>query len=143
MTSEAIGARWSEIGDKTVQLAQAVPDGAYDFTPVPGVRSFAGQLRHVAFWNIYVRDTLRGGEPDGAANELPRDAYPGKSDVVGALCASFDDVRAELDARDGELDESALGTLVSFIEHAGEHYGQLVVYARLRGIVPPASRGEG
>jgi uncharacterized damage-inducible protein DinB len=31
--------------------------------------------------------------------------------------------------------------MISFIEHNCEHYGQLVVYARLQGIVPPASRG--
>jgi len=38
-------------------------------------------------------------------------------------------------------DDSTLDTLVSFIEHGGEHYGQLVMYYRLNGLVPPASRG--
>jgi hypothetical protein len=45
--------------------------------------------------------------------------------------------RGAVDERPTDADAD---TLVTFIEHAGEHYGQLVVYARLLGIVPPASR---
>jgi uncharacterized damage-inducible protein DinB len=133
-------ARWSEIGDKTVKLAEEFPEEKYEFRPAAGVRSFGDQLRHVAFWNAWVGKTLRGEAADGAPNELPREKYATKARVVKALKESFDDVRAQLGMKNGAPVDGDADTLVSFIEHGGEHYGQLVVYYRLNDLVPPASR---
>ena len=133
-------ARWSEIGDKIVKLAEEFPEDRYDAKPVPEVRSFAEQLRHVAFWNRYVQKTLRREEADGKANELPAATYGTKAKIVKVLRSSFDDVTTELGALNGKAGTADADTMVSFIEHGGEHYGQLVLYARLNGIVPPASR---
>lgn len=132
--------RWTEIGDKLVALADAFPESRYDERPAPDVRSFADQLRHVAFWNQYVRKTLRREEADGQANELPRASYGTKTKVVKALRASFDDVAKEFAGMNGNATTADADTMLSFIEHAGEHYGQLVVYARLNGVTPPASQ---
>ena len=121
--------RWSEIGDKMVKLAEEFPEDKYDARPATDVRSFAEQLRHVAFWNRYVQKTLRREEADGQANELPRATYPSKAKIVKVL-----------GTMNGSATKSDADTMVSFIEHSGEHYGQLVMYARLNGIVPPASR---
>ena len=132
--------RWSEIGDKLIQLAEAFPEDRYDVQPVADVRSFADQLRHVAFWNRYVQKTLRREEADGQPNELPRASYPTKAKLVKVLRASFDDVAKEFCAMNGNANTADADTMISFIEHSGEHYGQLVVYARLNGVVPPASR---
>ena len=132
--------RWREVGDKIVALAEEFPDEAFDERPAQGVRSFGDQLRHVAFWNDYAGKTLRREEADGDANELPAASYPRKADVVQVLKASFDGVRSALDANVHDADSSALDTVTSFVEHNGEHYGQLVMYYRLRGMVPPASR---
>ena len=132
--------RWSEIGDKMVKLAEEFPEDRYDARPAADVRSFADQLRHVAFWNRYVQKTLRREEADGQANELPRSTYPSKAKIVKVLRTTFDDVAKEFDAMNGSASKSDTDTMVSFIEHSGEHYGQLVMYARLEGIVPPASR---
>ena len=132
--------RWSEIGDKMVKLAEEFPEDRYDAKPAPDVRSFADQLRHVAFWNRYVQKTLRREEADGQANELPRTSYPTKAKIVKVLRSTFDDVAKEFGAMNGNGSKADADTMVSFIEHGGEHYGQLVVYARLNGIVPPASR---
>lgn len=133
-------ARWSEIGDKVVALAEEFPAERYDFTPVEGVRTFGDQLRHVAFWNAYVGKTLRREEADGAANELPREEFASKDAVVRALRGSFDEVGEALAGGKAAPDATDLDSLVSFIQHGGEHYGQLVVYYRLAGLVPPASR---
>jgi uncharacterized damage-inducible protein DinB len=133
-------ARWSEIGDKTVTLAEEFPEEKYEFRPAAGVRSFADQLRHVAFWNAYVGKTLRGETADGAPNELPREQYATKARVVQALRESFNDVSTQLARTKGAPVDGEADTLVSFIEHGGEHYGQLVVYYRLNDLVPPASR---
>jgi hypothetical protein len=60
---------------------------------------------------------------------------------VKVLRSTFDDVAKELGTMNGSATSADADTIVSFIEHSGEHYGQLVMYARLNGIVPPASRG--
>jgi DinB family protein len=129
--------RWSEIGDKIVSLAKEVPAEGYAFRPSDDVRSFADQLRHVAFWNRYVEGVLAGAEPDGAGNELPAADFPGKPQILPELEASFAAVAAGIAKQNGK---APLDTLVGFIEHNGEHYGQLVVYCRLQGMVPPTSR---
>ena len=140
MMRDVLVTRWSEIGDKMVKLAQEFPEDRYDACPAPDIRSFADQLRHVAFWNRYVQKTLRREEADGQANELPRASYPTKSKLVKVLRSTFDDVAKEFRAMNGQTNSTDEDTMVSFIEHGGEHYGQLVMYARLNGIVPPASR---
>ena len=132
--------RWAEIGDKMVKLAEAFPEDRYDARPAPEVRSFADQLRHVAFWNRYVQKTLRREEADGQANELSPTAYPTKSKIVKVLRSTFEDVTKDFGAMNGGASNADADTMVSFIEHSGEHYGQLVMYARLNGIVPPATR---
>jgi uncharacterized damage-inducible protein DinB len=63
-----------------------------------------------------------------------------KAAVLEALKQSSEDVVRALRDRNGPVDSKAAELLVTFIEHTSEHYGQLVVYARLKGIVPPASR---
>ena len=132
--------RWSEVGDKIVKIAEEFPEDRYDAPPVADVRSFADQLRHLAFWNRYVQKTLRREEADGQANELPKASYPTKAKLVKVLRSTFDDVAKEFGSMNGSASKADADTMVSFIEHSGEHYGQLVVYARLNGIVPPASR---
>jgi hypothetical protein len=75
-----------------------------------------------------------------SADELPRDAHSTKTSIIEALNRSSAEVSKDL------VEETVLGerktaeSVMSFIEHTSEHYGQLVVYARLLGIVPPASR---
>ena len=136
--SEVALARWSEIGDKIVQLAQEFPENKYDARPTEEVRSFADQLRHVAFWNAHFCKALRREDSDGSANELSREKYATKGKILSALLKSFDDVKAELS--NGGREVSDLDGLITYVGHNGEHYGQLVVYYRLNGLVPPASR---
>jgi uncharacterized damage-inducible protein DinB len=140
MMRDVLVTRWSEIGDKMVKLAEEFPEDRYNAHPASDVRSFAEQLRHVAFWNRYVQKTLRREEADGQANELPQASYPTKSKIVKVLRSTFDEVAKEFRAMNGKANSTDEDTMVSFIEHGGEHYGQLVVYARLNRVVPPASR---
>jgi uncharacterized damage-inducible protein DinB len=141
--SNVLEARWTDIGDKIVALAESAPEESYDYRPVPEVRTFAEQLRHVAFWTDYLRDTLRGDSPNGEANELSPAEYPGRTEILRALRESIEGVRAELVRAKGkriaDTDEKRLDLVVGYIDHVSEHYGQLVVYARLCGVIPPAS----
>jgi DinB family protein len=141
-TRDVLLKQWSDIGEKVVQLAEQFPEDKYEFKPVAGVRSFGDQLRHVAFWNGFVAKNARGEKADGKLNELPKAEYPTKAKVVAALKSSLAEATALL-KQGPETPSAKLTDLwVSFTEHSGEHYGQLVVYYRLNGIVPPASRGQ-
>ena len=141
MTRAALMKRWTEVGDKLSDLAEAFPDAQYSFRPGAGVRCVAEQLRHVAFWNEYAGKTLRGEDADGEANELPAARFRTKAAIVRALRESVAAVARELAATAAPLAGADEDTLIAFVQHGAEHYGQLVVYARLNGIVPPASRG--
>ena len=134
--------QWTDIGKKVVTMAEEFPEDKYEFRPVPGVRTFADNLRHVAFWNGFVAKSARGEKPDGKPNELPKAEYATKAKIVAALKSSLADATAQL--KNGPVTPGATLTelWVSFTEHSGEHYGQLVVYYRLNGIVPPASRKQ-
>ena len=133
-------AGWTDTGQKLITLAEEFPEDKYDFRPVPEVRTFADQLRHVAFWNIFVQKTARGEPIDAAQNELSKADYPSKAKIVAALKSTFEDATAELRKESSAPAAKRARLWVTFIEHSGEHYGQLVVYYRLNGIVPPASR---
>ena len=132
--------RWVEVGEKIVALATAYPSSAYDEHPTPEIRSFAEQLRHIAFWNQFLNASLAGAPGDGQANELPRDTYPTKPKLLEVLAASFAEVTGALGDDDQPLRPEDAETVVAFLLHGGEHYGQLAVYCRLHAIVPPASR---
>lgn len=140
VTDKLIG-RWEPVGQKLVNLAEEVPEGKFDYRPVESVRTFAEVFRHVAFWNGYLADRIRGRKSDDTANELPREKFSTKKQILDALKQSSAEARSALKGRQPEFDADMAEMLMTFIEHNCEHYGQLVVYARLNGIVPPASQG--
>jgi uncharacterized damage-inducible protein DinB len=135
-----LSARWEQASRKVAELAEVIPADEFDSRPLAGVRNVGEFLRHVAFWNQYVADTLNGRQADDAANELPLAAYPTKASILEALKRSSADVAAALREHQASLDSKTVEIMMSFVEHTSEHYGQLVVYARLMGTVPPASR---
>ena len=134
--------QWNEIERKLNAMASDMPEDKYDYSPDPKVRTFAQVLLHVSFWNQYVAKTARGEKAVGKLNELPRAQYPQKADVVGVLNSSFEDAKKALMGQTDEQFLKNIGLWSSFLEHSGEHYGQLVVYYRLNGLVPPESRNQ-
>jgi DinB superfamily len=137
---DALAGNWDEIARKLVAVAQEFPEEKYDFRPTPEVRTFAQQLLHVAFWNQYLAKKARGQNPDGKLNELPRAQYKTKAAVVKVVRSSFDEAGAVLKSMTDEEALKGLALWDGFTEHSGEHYGQLVMYYRLNGLVPPESR---
>jgi uncharacterized damage-inducible protein DinB len=133
---------WNDIGDKVVKMAEEFPEQKYDFKPVDDVRTFADVLRHVAFWNNYLARSVRGEKVDTAPNELSKTEYATKAKIVAALKQSVADAAAELKKQPDTPPLKVADGFTAFIGHNGEHYGQLVVYYRLNGLVPPASRGQ-
>jgi hypothetical protein len=137
---DAVAAQWSQVSDKLIVMAEDFPEAKYDFRPVEGVRTFADQLRHVAFWNMYVAKTMKGEKIDPAINELSKAEYPTKASIVAVLKSTAADATTQMTREDPAPSTKAVRVFNTFTEHAGEHYGQLVVYYRLSGIVPPESR---
>ena len=133
--------RWEQVGQKLVALAAEIPEDKFDYRAAESVRTAAEVLRHVAFWNLYVADSARGKKANDTANELPKAEFGAKTRIVDALKRSVAQAADALKTQESGLSPEMAEMLVTFIEHTCEHYGQLVVYGRLNGIIPPASRG--
>ncbi len=141
---------WNDIGRKLTEMAEDFPADKYDFKPTPAQRSFAEQLLHAAGANYYFTNAAMGLKLP-AAEDPKRDQYKTKADIVAFVKKSFADGAAAIQSK-GEQglaaevvytpDQKArvLDIAYGIIEHGGEHYGQLVVYYRLAGLVPPESR---
>jgi len=132
---------WAQVCQKLVDLSEEVPASKFDDTPVDGVRTVAEILRHVAFWNRYMAATARGEKGDDTANELPANEFSTKAQIIGALNRSAAEAADALNENPSGLTTELVEMVLAFIEHNSEHYGQLVVYARLSGITQPTSRG--
>lgn len=133
--------RWEQVNQKLSSLAEEFPETKFDWRPAEGVRTVGDVLRHVAFWNRYVSDSARGKKGDYTANELPKKKFSTKAQIVTALKHSATDATQALKKNSPGFSPDVAEMLVTFLEHTCEHYGQLAVYARLNGIIPPASRG--
>jgi len=134
--------RWDDIGEKIVKMAEEFPENKFDYRPVADVRTFGDVLRHIGFWNLYVIKTAKGEKIDPNINELSKSEYASKASLVKVLKDTVAQGSGILKQGPAELAPKAADLWVTFIEHSGEHYGQMVVYYRLNGIVPPASRGN-
>jgi uncharacterized damage-inducible protein DinB len=149
--SQALLDSWNDIGRKITAMAEDFPEDKYDFKPTPAQRSFAEQLLHAAGANYFFTNPATGKKmPPG---EDPKRAdYKTKADIVAFVKQSFADGAAAIKAK-GDKGMSDLivdpfanqQTRVSdmawgLLEHDGEHYGQLVGYYRMAGLVPPESR---
>ena len=139
--SETLVGQWEAVNQKLGALADEMAADKFDYQRCANVRTFAEVLRHVAFWNHYVADRARGKKADDAGNELSGREFPGKKQIIPALRESSDAVTQALQEHALDPSPEIIDMLVSFIAHTAEHYGQLVVYARLNNIVPTVSRG--
>jgi len=140
VSTKLIG-RWEQLCQKLASLAEEIPANKFDYKPVDGVRTVAEILRHAAFWNLYVAEAVRGKKGNDTDNELSAQQFATKKQIIDVFTSSASDVAKALREAPGELRPETVETLVAFIEHNCEHYGQLAVYARMNKIVPPASRG--
>jgi len=149
--SQAVLETWNDVGRKLIAMAEDFPEDKYDFKPTPAQRGFAEQLLHAAGANYFFTNLAMGQKPP-AEEDPKRDQYKTKADVVAFVKKSFADGAAAIKAKgdkgmsDLVVDPFAhqqmrIGDLAyDFAEHCGEHYGQLAVYYRVAGLVPPESR---
>jgi uncharacterized damage-inducible protein DinB len=141
---------WNDIGRKLIAMAEDFPEDKYDFKPVPAQRSFAEQLLHAAGANYFFINPVTGVKPP--TGDTKRSDYKTKSAVVEFVKKSFADGAALIKSKgDSGLSDLYVDPFSNqqarfsdgawgFIEHSGEHYGQLAAYYRVAGLVPPESR---
>ena len=141
---------WNAMGRKLIAMAEDFPEDKYDFKPTPVQRSFAEQLLHAAGANYFFINPVKGvAVPVG---DPKRSDYKTKAEIVAFVKQSFADGAALIKSKgDSGLNDLFVDPFTNrqvrfaegawgFTVHSGEHYGQLVLYYRLSGLVPPESR---
>ncbi len=148
----------SNVESEVVSAVEAMPEEKFAFAPTngefKGVKTFAEQAKHIAAVNILIAAALLEEKPamDAGAGENGPDAVKTKAEVVKYLKDSY----AYLNKGMGALTEANVlglvkspfgegkGTRLGFatigVSHGFDHYGQIAVYLRMNGIIPPASR---
>jgi hypothetical protein len=142
-----------------VPAVEAMPADKFGFAPTDGefkgVRTFGQQVKHLAAANHILAAAALGEEPPAdAGDEMGPDTVRTKAEILDYLKGSFAHLFRAIDAigqanvpvnpspispfKKDEVTRSAL--VIEALAHACDHYGQLVEYLRMNGIVPPASR---
>ena len=151
--------QWNEIGRKLIAMAEDFPENKYDFKAAPSTGTFAQRMIHGAAANYFFTNVALGQKlpPD---QDPPRAQFKNKAAIVAYVKKSFADGAAASQSK-GDKGISALVIdpfaadvpanankeqirLSDFgfamVEHSGEVYGQLSVYYRVAGMIPPESR---
>src|ERR1700732_2300672 len=149
--SQAVVSQWNEIGRKLIAMAEDFPEDKYDFKPAPAQRTFAEQLLHVSASMYYFTDPAQGQKPR-YPDDPKRDGLKTKAEIVAFAKKCVEDGAAVIKSKgdkgltewvtDPESKQQLQISDLAYglTEHSGEHYGQLVVYYRVVGLVPPESR---
>jgi len=148
--SQAVLEQWNDVGRRLIAIAEDLPEDKYDYKPHPDSRSFVGQLLHASASMYYFTDPALGQKPR-LPDDPKRDDLKTRAQIVAFVRKCVQDGVDVIKAKgDKGLNESVndggphLNRLYDLayglIEHSGEHYGQLVVYYRINGMVPPESR---
>ena len=141
-------------------VAKEMPAEKYSFAPsagtfaasqgakYEGVRTFAQQIAHLAQANYYFYSVVSGQKPDTDVKAIS--GMTSKDQLVAALQASFEfahkanatltaaNAFEEIKGADGM--HSRIGVANFAVAHGYDHYGQLVEYLRMNGLVPPGSK---
>ena len=140
-----------------VPAAEAMPEDKFGFAPTSGefkgVRTFAEQIKHVAAVNyLYGAAILTEKPPVDVGDESGPASIKTKAEIITYLKDSFAYVHKSIQTIDernlvepvkspyGEGSVTRLGVATSVGAHCSDHYGQMIEYLRMNGIVPPGSR---
>jgi uncharacterized damage-inducible protein DinB len=144
---------WAEKG--FLSVAEAMPESKYSYVPTggnfEGVRSFGEQVKHVACAQFAFFNEIEGKTPPEHCEKGGPSEARTKAELLKYLRDSFDygdrvlatiTAQNALDRIEGgyAAPNTRLGIAVAALWHITDHYGQLVVYLRLNGIVPPITQ---
>ncbi len=156
----SVGDILSYTEDQFLSVAEAMPAEKYFYVPnVPGgdfkgVRSFAGQVKHVACANYAFSNEIEGKTPPEHCEKGGPEPVATKAELVKYLRDSFEygnqvlatvNEKNAMERLDGQYGapNTKLGVAVIAVWHIADHYGQVVYYLRLNGIVPPPTQQHG
>ena len=150
---------WQRMKQIMMGIAEAMPDEHFGYAATPPQRTFGEQILHVAGGNVMLMGFLgareQGPEVDPRDTKIFGYTANSKTAILQALSESYDFGEAALgEFSDAELlaqisgpgflgDVSRVRLAYFVIGHAWDIYGQMAVYLRLNGVVPPASRRGG
>jgi uncharacterized damage-inducible protein DinB len=142
-----------------VSAADAMPADKYGFAPTDGefkgVRTFGQQVKHLAATNHILAAAALGEQPPAdAGDEAGPETVRTKAEILDYLNGSFEHLARAIDAIGDKhaavksspisplksTEATRLALTVEAMIHAFDHYGQMVEYLRMNGVVPPASR---
>lgn len=136
------------IKGRLMQLAEAMPEDKYSWSPAEGVRTVGEVYTHTADANYYFLSLITG-DKSGMSQEKAADD---KKTVLEKMSKSFDyikeaagnlteeDLNKEIEAFGMKF--SARNFMITLLNHAHEHLGQSIAYARMNGVTPPWSMQE-
>jgi hypothetical protein len=148
----------TNVESEFVPAAEAMPEDKFGFAPTngefKGVRTFGQQVKHVAAVNYLVAATILGEKPPvELGGENGPDSVKSKDEIVKFAKDSFAYVHKAMGSLTdknlvspaikspfGEGQATRLGMATLIAAHCFDHYGQMVEYLRMNGIIPPASR---
>ena len=135
---------------KTIELADAIPFEDYNWTPTEKIRTIKESLMHIANTHYFLASKLNSPVPEGVKPREFSKSVKTKKEAQEILLISIEHIREAIQ----KINNEQLYTNVDFFgrketiqrvilqvgEHMAEHLGQLIVYARMRGITPPWSK---
>jgi len=143
----AVRALWEQITGYITQVAEETPEADYGYRPTESVRTIGEMIAHVAgAQNLMCAAAL--GDAPRSEDEIER-ATTTKADLVAALKASTaycakayaqSDAALQAPAQLFGQQQTRFYAVTLNATHNGEHYGNLITYLRMQGIVPPSSR---
>lgn len=127
-----------------ITAAKQMPEEYYSFRPTPDVRSFGELMAHIAESNFEMTAIAKGESPPVTK------VNPTKTEIIKALETSFDyaaKTRTEMTKEQKETlvqfmgAKQPAGNVLDFsVFHSLQHYGNVIVYIRLKGLIPPSSQ---
>lgn len=151
---DSINYIWKNIEQDFTTLAEAMPEEKWSFKPTQGeftdVRTFGEQVKHVACANEAWAKQMNAEKPPARCDLGGPNPAKSKAEIMAYLRDSFTLMDKAIATTSAEnlmhanpgpyWGSNRLSALNAMLWHISDHYGQLVVYLRMNGIVPPASR---
>lgn len=150
-TTEEMVKEWERAKAYTLEYLEAMPESGYSLKPTPEMRSFAGQMLHLADANYGLTASALGEKSPVAFGETEKVADQSKANVIKLVTASYDwaieAIRktpstqlADKIKLFNQFDVTKGAALAKSFEHQTHHRGQTTVYLRLAGVKPPEEK---
>lgn len=134
---------------RLIQLAEAMPENKYSWSPGEGVRSVGEVFIHDAEANYYLISVMNGTKPD-MKEEKHESNKKHALEMLNKSIEAVKEAAGKLTDKDLEREVEAFGMkfslrnfMITILNHNHEHLGQAIAYGRMNGVVPPwSAKGE-